>query len=349
MEPSALLRVAMFRSSRWCLLCGCGRPFSSRAWYQLLQKQRGSRKPVTDNSSEVSILSPTRSLSPEETLNLLETSVVHADGSLVAISKPPGLPVTGKPGELTLLSLLPDLSQKLGFPQNLDVIKAAVKESSGLVLLSGCPSTTQRLQDFYARCRRAGDPAATYCAVTTRIPAASDGEIRTCLKLIQVEHHKLVVPVASPSRGSLQRKEVRKTQTLYKVLDSREGCALVQLQPLTAFTNQLLVSLILLLSPALGDHVYSSCVGSVLGEPFLLPAESTLPRTQVLEDALLKKLRLQQQLAHRLPLHLHLHQLLLPAAGSPSSRTVLTAPPPPFFLKTLRLLGLALPQDKNKQ
>ncbi|XP_028575535.2 mitochondrial mRNA pseudouridine synthase RPUSD3 isoform X2 [Podarcis muralis] len=324
----------MFRSSRWCLLCGCGRPFSSRAWYQLLQKQRGSRKPVTDNPSEVSILSPTRSLSPEETLNLLEASVVHADG---------------KPGELTLLSLLPDLSQKLGFPQNLDVIKAAVKESSGLVLLSGCPSTTQRLQDFYARCRRAGDPAATYCAVTTRIPAASEGEIRTCLKLIQVEDHKLVVPVASPSRGSLQRKEVRKTQTLYKVLDSREGCALVQLQPLTAFTNQLLVSLILLLSPALGDHVYSSRVGSILGEPFLLPAESTLPRTQVLEDALLKKLRLQQQLAHRLPLHLHLHQLLLPAAGSPSSRTVLTAPPPPFFLKTLCLLGLALPQDKNKQ
>nr|XP_028575535.1 mitochondrial mRNA pseudouridine synthase RPUSD3 isoform X2 [Podarcis muralis] len=324
----------MFRSSRWCLLCGCGRPFSSRAWYQLLQKQRGSRKPVTDNSSEGSILSPTRSLSPEETLNLLEASVVHADG---------------KPGELTLLSLLPDLSQKLGFPQNLDVIKAAVKESSGLVLLSGCPSTTQRLQDFYARCRRAGDPAATYCAVTTRIPAASEGEIRTCLKLIQVEDHKLVVPVASPSRGSLQRKEVRKTQTLYKVLDSREGCALVQLQPLTAFTNQLLVSLILLLSPALGDHVYSSRVGSVLGEPFLLPAESTLPRTQVLEDALLKKLHLQQQLAHRLPLHLHLHQLLLPAAGSPSSRTVLTAPPPPFFLKTLCLLGLSLPQDKNKQ
>ncbi|XP_053234484.1 mitochondrial mRNA pseudouridine synthase RPUSD3 isoform X2 [Podarcis raffonei] len=334
MEPSALLGVAMFRSSPWCLLCGCGRPFSSRAWYQLLQKQRGSRKPVTDNSSEVSILSPTRSLSPEEMLNLLEASVVHADG---------------KPEELTLLSLLPDLSQKLGFPQNLDVIKAAVKESSGLVLLSGCPSTTQRLQDFYARCKRAGDPAATYCAVTTRIPAASEGEIRTCLKLIKVEDHKLVVPVASPSRGSLQRKEVRKTQTLYKVLDSREGCALVQLQPLTAFTNQLLVSLILLLSPALGDHVYSSRVGSVLGEPFLLPAESTLPRTQVLEDALLKKLCLQQQLAHRLPLHLHLHQLLLPAAGSPSSRTVLTAPPPPFFLKTLCLLGLALPQDKNKQ
>ncbi|XP_053234485.1 mitochondrial mRNA pseudouridine synthase RPUSD3 isoform X3 [Podarcis raffonei] len=233
MEPSALLGVAMFRSSPWCLLCGCGRPFSSRAWYQLLQKQRGSRKPVTDNSSEVSILSPTRSLSPEEMLNLLEASVVHADGSLVAISKPPGLPVTGKPEELTLLSLLPDLSQKLGFPQNLDVIKAAVKESSGLVLLSGCPSTTQRLQDFYARCKRAGDPAATYCAVTTRIPAASEGEIRTCLKLIKVEDHKLVVPVASPSRGSLQRKEVRKTQTLYKVLDSREGCALVQLQPLT--------------------------------------------------------------------------------------------------------------------
>ncbi|XP_061474869.1 mitochondrial mRNA pseudouridine synthase RPUSD3 isoform X2 [Rhineura floridana] len=318
-------------------------------WYQMLLKPRGSGKPIADSSSELSLLRPKRSLGHEEMVRLLEASVVHADGALVAISKPPGFPVAGKPGELTLQSVLPDLTQKLGLPQDIQVIKASGKESSGLVLLSGCPSTTQRLQDFYARCRRTKCPPATYCAITTRIPVASEGEIRTCLKEIRVEDFDLVMPVASPSRGSLQRKEVKKTLTRYKVLDSHEGCALLQLQPLTVFRNQLLVHLTLLLSPALGDHVYSSRVGTVLGEPFLLPAETTLPRIQVLEDSLLKKLHLQQQQVHRLLLHLHLHQLLLPAAGSSSSSTVLTAPPPPFFLQTLSLLGLVLPQDKNKQ
>lgn len=49
----------------------------------------------------------------------------------------------------------------------------------------------------------------------------------------------------------------------------------------TAFPSQLLVHLTLLLCPALGDHVYSARVGRVLGEPFLLPAGSALPHTQV--------------------------------------------------------------------
>ncbi|KAH0630325.1 hypothetical protein JD844_013255 [Phrynosoma platyrhinos] len=368
----------------------------------MLLKQRGSGKPVGGSANGRSILGPAR----------------PPDHVLVAISKPPGLSVTGKPGELTLLSLLPDLSQKLGLPQDLQVIRAAGKESSGLVLLSSCPNTIRHVHNFYIQSRRARNPTATYCAITTRIPEASEGEICTGLKLMQVGDFNLVVPVASPSRNSLKRKEVKKTLTHYKVLDSHEGCALLQLQPLTAtyrlssavastsypfspqgrleraqvvsntilhldahyasgllepvqrllcslppppyvclsvslflevFHNQLLVHLTLILSPALGDHVYSSRVGTVLGEPFLLPAESTLPRIQVLEDSLLKKLHLQQQHIHRLQLHLHLYQLQLPATGAFPSNTVLTAPLPTFFLQTLSLLGLALPQEENKE
>ncbi|XP_054833247.1 mitochondrial mRNA pseudouridine synthase RPUSD3 isoform X2 [Eublepharis macularius] len=313
----------------------------------MLLKEGGSRKPSADSSGKFNILGPVGSLGRQDLVKLLEASVVHRDGVLVAITKPPGLPVIGKPGDVTLVSLLPDLSQKLGFSQDVQVIKAPGKESSGLVLLSDCPSTVQHFQEFYVRCRKRRHPAATYCAVTTRLPADSEGEIYTGLKLIYREDSELVVPVASPSRGSLQRKEVKNTLTRYKVLDSQDNCALVQLQPLTAFPYQLLVHLTLILSPVLGDHVYSSRVGTVLGEPFLLPAESTPPRTQVLDEALLRRLHLQQPHVHRLPLHLHLHQLLLPAASSSSS--VLTAPLPPYFLQTLCLLGLSLPTKQTTQ
>lgn len=35
------------------------------------------------------------------------------------------------------------------------------------------------------------------------------------------------------------------------------------------------------LCPVLGDHRYSTCVGTVLGQRFLLPAESIKPQRQV--------------------------------------------------------------------
>ncbi|XP_007425447.1 mitochondrial mRNA pseudouridine synthase RPUSD3 [Python bivittatus] len=341
----------MFRSSLRRLVCARGRlraPFSTPpAWYHLL-KQKKLEKSVGEIPYKTSFLKPLKSLEPKSLLKLLEASIVHADGTLVAISKPCGIPVTGKSEDLTLQSVLPQLSQKLNLPQNLQVIKAPEKEYSGLVLLSSCPNTTRYLQDFYIGCKNKKHPVATYCAVTTRTPVAMEGEIHTGLKLVNIDGFDLVVPVASPSHKSLQRKEVKKTLTYYKVLDSNEGCALLQLQPVTTFRNQLLVHLTLILSPVLGDHVYSSRVGTVLGEPFLLSAENVLPRTQVLEEHLMKKLQVQQQVMFRLQLHLHLHQLLLPDDCC-TSRTILVAPPPPFFNQTLHNLGLNFPPERNRQ
>lgn len=42
-----------------------------------------------------------------------------------------------------------------------------------------------------------------------------------------------VVPVLSPGRYSLARKEVKSTLTRYRVLGAAGGCALLQLQPRT--------------------------------------------------------------------------------------------------------------------
>ncbi|XP_013364566.1 PREDICTED: RNA pseudouridylate synthase domain-containing protein 3 isoform X4 [Chinchilla lanigera] len=112
----------------------------------------------------------------------LRAAVVEHRGPLVTLNKPQGLPVTGKPGELTLLSVLPDLSQSLGCP-SLQVIRAPGKETSGLVLLSTCPQTASRLQKFFIRSRRAHRPTATYWAVTNGIPDASEGQILAALTL----------------------------------------------------------------------------------------------------------------------------------------------------------------------
>uniref|UniRef100_A0A8C5Y8S8 RNA pseudouridine synthase D3 n=1 Tax=Microcebus murinus TaxID=30608 RepID=A0A8C5Y8S8_MICMU len=172
-------------------------------------------------------------LSREQLVEVLRAAVVDRKGPLVTLNKPQGLPVTGKPEELTLLSVLPELSQSLGLgKQELQVVRAPGKETSGLVLLSSCPQTASRLQKFFIHSRRAQRPTVTYCAVTDGIPAVSDGKIQAALKLEHTDTVSLVVPVKDPSRKDILE-GVKKTLSHFRVVATGSGCALVQLQPVT--------------------------------------------------------------------------------------------------------------------
>ncbi|XP_038627793.1 mitochondrial mRNA pseudouridine synthase RPUSD3 isoform X2 [Tachyglossus aculeatus] len=124
-------------------------------------------------------------MSRVELTNVLEEAVVQREGPLVTLNKPQGLAVIGKAGDVTVHSVLPELSQRLGFDQPLEVVKAAEKESSGLVLLSGCPKTSENLRSYFIWSQRAKRPAVTYRAITVGIPNPSEGEVKTALKLEQ--------------------------------------------------------------------------------------------------------------------------------------------------------------------
>ncbi|NXB88676.1 RUSD3 synthase, partial [Vidua chalybeata] len=282
-------------------------------------------------------------------------------GALLALSKPPGLPILGRPGDLSLEALLPALRRRLGLAAELHVVKAPAREYSGLVLLSSCYHTTKKLQQFFTSARCRDQYPATYRAITVGVPAEVEGEISTGLCWQQQGDRAMVrgcwwagghggtpgsaegcalqvVPVRAPGRRSLARKDVKSTLTRYRVLSAAGGCALLQLQPRTAFPEQLQVHLTLLLCPALGDHKNSSRVGRVLGVPFFLSLETAPTRTQVhgqggmggtsaqpsviplscpltlqvLDEELLSRLRLSPRQLHHLPLHIHLQELVLP-------------------------------------
>ncbi|NXS67098.1 RUSD3 synthase, partial [Pandion haliaetus] len=146
---------------------------------------------------------------------------------------PPTLRSPGRPGELSLVVLLPALRRRLGLLAELHVVKAPARECSGLVLLSSCYRTTEQLQQFFADARRRGQYPATYHAVTVGVPAEAEGEIRARLRWQQHGDTTVVVPVPAPGRRSLARKEVKSTLTRYRVLGAAGGCALLQLQPRT--------------------------------------------------------------------------------------------------------------------
>ncbi|XP_068838717.1 mitochondrial mRNA pseudouridine synthase RPUSD3 isoform X2 [Capricornis sumatraensis] len=298
--------------------------FGTKARHQL--QRRGASKPSDPpgDQSFPGLLRP-GTFSREELVDVLRASVVDRKG---------------KPGELTLLSVLPELSRSLGLgEQELQVVRASGKEASGLVLLSSCPQTASRLQKFFAHSQRARRPTATYCAVTDGIPVTSEGKIQAALKLEHIDGVNLVVPVQSPSRKDIME-GVKRTLSHFRVVATGSGCALVQLQPLTVFPNQLQAHMALQLCPVLGDHTYSARVGTVLGQRFLLPVESTKPQRQVLDEALLGRLCLTASQAARLPLHLHLHCLRLPGTRPRDPPTELLAPLPSYFSRTLQCLGL---------
>uniref|UniRef100_A0A8C0CT18 RNA pseudouridine synthase D3 n=1 Tax=Balaenoptera musculus TaxID=9771 RepID=A0A8C0CT18_BALMU len=298
--------------------------FGTEARHQ--QQRRGSSKrsgPLDDQPFS-GLLRP-ENLSREELVDVLRAAVVDQKG---------------KPGELTLLSVLPELSQSLGLGEReLQVVRASGKETSGLVLLSSCPQTASRLQKFFTHSQRARRPTVTYCAVTDGIPATSEGTIQAALKLEHIDGVNLVVPVKSPSRKDILE-GVKRTLSYFRVVATGSGCALVQLQPLTAFPSQLQAHMALQLCPLLGDHTHSARVATVLGQRFLLPAESTRPQRQVLDEALLSRLHLTPSQAAQLPLHLHLHCLYLPGARPRDPPIKLLAPLPSYFSRTLHCLGL---------
>ncbi|KAJ7406872.1 RNA pseudouridylate synthase domain-containing protein 3 [Willisornis vidua] len=261
-------------------------------------------------------------------LGLLESSVVHQEGALLALNKPSDLPVLGQSGDLSLDALLPALRRRLGLSAELHVVKAP----------ASCYHTTKKLQQFFTNARQRGQYPATYRAVTVGVPAEPEGKICSGLRWQQQGDTAMVVPVPAPGRRSLARKEVKSTLTRYRVLGASGGCALLQLQPKTSFPEQLQVHLTLLLCPALGDHEHSSRVGRVLGVPFLLTPEAAPSRTQVLDEELLSRLGLSPQQLRHLPLHIHLQELMLPEGP-------LRAPPPPHFLRTLGCLRLPEHQE----
>uniref|UniRef100_A0A2K5BWQ9 Pseudouridine synthase RsuA/RluA-like domain-containing protein n=1 Tax=Aotus nancymaae TaxID=37293 RepID=A0A2K5BWQ9_AOTNA len=192
--------------------------------------------------------------------NLSREALVDGLWAAVVDRKGEGLVIISNKGNLTCFS-----GGGLGDSPGVSVWPEAGQETSGLVLLSSCPQTTSHLRKFFIHARRAQRPTATYChdvisscpflsAVTNGIQATSEGKIQTALKLEHIDGVNLDI-----------MEGVKKTLSHFSVLATGSGRALVQLQPLTVFSNQLQVHMVLQLCPVLGDHTYSAHVGTVLG------------------------------------------------------------------------------------
>jgi 23S rRNA pseudouridine1911/1915/1917 synthase len=245
----------------------------------------------------------------------LECPIAHEDERLLAIDKPPGLPVhpTARWHHKTVTAILAKARPGafLGLCHRID------RETSGVLLLAKDREAERFVKKILEeRPSGAGaDPLAVekrYLAITWGVPSAPRGRITFALKLDDGHRLRVKMRVADGERDALS------AATRYEVLDvrMREGdaarsYALVQCDLETGRQHQIRAHLAALGTPIVGDKLYGPD-----DELFARGADGLLTDDdrEILE----------------LPRHaLHAHRLLVPSPAAPHAKIEILAPLPP--------------------
>ncbi|XP_028262390.1 pseudouridylate synthase RPUSD4, mitochondrial [Parambassis ranga] len=273
----------------------------------------------------------------------LHKSVLYQDKDVVIINKPYGVPVKDDAGVTSISSVLPVLSKmmdgmKLKSDFQLLPCLHLEKESTGTLLLARSEEVVERIFIM----SKNNQVQRKYWVITVGVPVPSKGLIDIPIIEREVKgpqsHYKMALSplfkMNEEGDGVTKVRTNRQAQpavTKYKVLDSRSGCSLVELQPFTGVKHQLRVHMAFALGcPILGDHKYSHWSK-------LAP--------QKLPEHVLAKLGLEQSKIRHLPLHMHARQLTLSEASQAdinvSSRL------PKYFTQTLSRLHLTFTDEDS--
>ncbi|MEA3033317.1 MAG: tRNA pseudouridine32 synthase / rRNA pseudouridine746 synthase [Sphingomonadales bacterium] len=201
-----------------------------------------------------------------------EKYVLFIDGEAIVIDKPAGLAV--HPGAKTPESLEDYLKHfRFGFHRAPALVHRLDRDTSGCLLLARHPKAHRRFQQAF----EAGKVAKTYLAVLDGVPEAAEGRIDLALAKVSTrEAGWRIVPDPAGKAAA----------TNWRLLEAKDGRALVLLTPETGRTHQLRVHAASGLGLAIaGDPVYGKASGPMLlhalslrvergGKP---PVEATAP------------------------------------------------------------------------
>lgn len=176
--------------------------------------------------------------------------ILCEDGPVLAVNKPAGLLVQGVPkGIPTLESQVRDYIRLkyekpgnvyLGIPHRLD------RSTSGVIVFARNSKAAARLAEQFEHRRVRKE----YLAVVTGAPAEPEGLLTDWLLKEPDRAHVQVVPPGTPG--------AKEATLRYRVLEIREGRALLRIEPVTGRMHQIRVQLAIRGWPAVGDSQYGS-------------------------------------------------------------------------------------------
>lgn len=274
----------------------------------------------------------------------LHRGILYQDKNVVIINKPYGLTVRGDFTTNSISAVLPVLSKMMnGKKVNSESVLLPClgleKEVTGALLLA----RSEKAAEYIANIHKLNQVQRKYWAITVGIPVPSEGIIDIPLieREVKGDQRHFKMSLSPIFRMNESRDGVTKTRahrqalpavTKYKVLDSKSGCSLVELHPMTDVKHQLRAHMAFALNcPILGDHKYSHWSR-------LAP--------QKLPEQVLKKLKLEQSKIRNLPLHLHSRQLTI--QQTPKAEINLTCLLPKYFFQSLGFLHLTFTDETDR-
>lgn len=274
-------------------------------------------------------------LSETEFLSLLHNCVLYNDNDIVAIDKPYNLQMHDgssnreRSGTDTNVQQLLPMLCKLTKTAHLHHVHRLDATTTGVLLFAKTEAMADRLRGLF----KSHDVIKTYLCITKQIPAYFQGTIDIPMKEVLVDGKTRMglrtIMEDQPTKGNSKR-----AITKYKVLSSCFNTSLLSVHPVSGVKHQVRAHLGLALKcPVLGDHKYS------------LTHEI---RPQRLNGDTLRRLEMKPSRVRDLPMMLHASSVFLPKFLDGRNLKI-SCPPPPFFLKTMKILKLNSRRNLNNE
>ncbi len=270
--------------------------------------------PLPEPGAENARPQPERPAVSEADQRMIRECVLYRDDHLIALNKPPGLPVQGGSGQRRHLDAMLD-ALRFGTDERPRLVHRLDKDTSGVLLLA----RSRRMAADLTRAFRDRDTRKIYWAALAGVPSPRMGTIR--YGLVKAGGHG--PGGAGEKMRCIHPREVDGTEgakratTDYAVLDALAGrVSWAALVPITGRTHQLRAHMAEIGHPIIGDGKYGGSGQENPGDGW--------------------GAALGGEISRKLHLHARSLRLIHPASGK---MLQITAPLPPHMQNTWDLLG----------